>query len=148
MCSFSILERGSEWRGRRKRGPQARKWVFAMHRRTDGQVTGAGTGISGDKMERFPCGNCCNFDSTTSMVERLIAILLLLLHEEEVDGDEGGGVVVYSHYFPGRSFCNLESVRILLINQLPFYLPIIPIPDMSLKFSWRFNKPERGKGFS
>ena len=48
---------------------------------TDGQVTGAGTGISGDKTKRFPCGNCCNFDSTTSTVEHLIAILLLPLYE-------------------------------------------------------------------
>ena len=48
---------------------------------TDGQVTGAGTGISGDKTKRFPCGNCCNFDSTTSTVEHMIAILLLPLYE-------------------------------------------------------------------
>ena len=81
MFFVNSAEREVKQGGGEKKRPQVGgKWVFAMHRRTDGQVMGAGTGISGDKTKRFPCGNCCNFDSSTSMVEQLIAMLLLPLY--------------------------------------------------------------------
>ena len=73
---------------RRKERPQVRKWVFAMHRRREGERRtghgGAETGISGDKTKRFPSRNCSNFDSSTSMVEQLIAMLLLPLYEGDI----------------------------------------------------------------
>lgn len=69
LCSFQV----GKWRGleNKKRGSGFSQ--SCIEGQTDGQVTGAGSGISGDKTERFPSGNCCNFDSSSSRVRILIA---------------------------------------------------------------------------
>ena len=69
LFSFQV----GKWRGgeNKKRGSGFSQ--SCIEGQTDGQVTGAGSGISGDKTERFPSGNCCNFDSSSSRVRILIA---------------------------------------------------------------------------